>query len=437
MRGPLRRLALVPDPYPGESLLSWADAIARLNQVPRIVAVRMTGMVKTPPVSDIFGYHVSDDVVQAVRHTTGVTEGQVRGMTLAHYAGRTLDPLPQHNPEGQDVLARWRYRQRMLLRQRSNACPVCLRENGARWLLKWRLAWSFACVEHERYLISTCQGCDARLHLPRPGSAHSWICPGPIPGMHSYKPARPCGRDIRRMLATRVHDLRLLDCQQRIDRLLEGSEDLPEGQAHETFQALYRSMQGAWAAVRPECLPRTDEVVHQAWDSHLAPGGHRVQHRPLIVAATVKIATEAGLPSADTEPAAKEQVKARPNWGRPRQRLLEAHGEFQLATNRFGDRCGHSGCWTWVPAGHGAVLNDASGRGTYCPLHAEEFTARAHPREGSTPTTCTDPRLRFLDARLREQEQRVGEEGSEVQRQLIEAQKLILDACADTDFRTT
>ncbi|MGW0826791.1 TniQ family protein [Streptomyces sp. NPDC002845] len=155
----------MPDPYPGESLLSWADALARLNQVSRTVALRMAGMADSSSVSDIFGYHVSDAFVRAVRHTTGVTEEQVRGMTLAHYAGRAPDPLPQHEPEGQDLLARWRYRQRMVLRQYSNACPACLRENRARWLLKWPLAWSFACVEHGRYLISTCRGCGAVLHL--------------------------------------------------------------------------------------------------------------------------------------------------------------------------------------------------------------------------------------------------------------------------------
>jgi len=73
----------VPDPYPGESLLSWADALARLNQVSRTVAARMTGMVDSPLVSDIFGYHVSDAVVRAVRHTTGVADEQVRAMALA------------------------------------------------------------------------------------------------------------------------------------------------------------------------------------------------------------------------------------------------------------------------------------------------------------------------------------------------------------------
>lgn len=73
MPRPLRRLALVPDPYPGESLLSWADAVVRLNQVSRPVAARMTGLVSSPLLSDIFAHHISDAVVRSVRHTTGRT----------------------------------------------------------------------------------------------------------------------------------------------------------------------------------------------------------------------------------------------------------------------------------------------------------------------------------------------------------------------------
>ncbi|MER5348707.1 hypothetical protein ABT030_52810, partial [Streptomyces mirabilis] len=42
VRSPLRRLALVPEPHSGESLLSWVDALARLNQVSRPMALRMT-----------------------------------------------------------------------------------------------------------------------------------------------------------------------------------------------------------------------------------------------------------------------------------------------------------------------------------------------------------------------------------------------------------
>lgn len=67
-----RRLALVPDPHPGESVLSWADALARLNQVSRTEALRMAGFISSSTVSAVFGYRVSDAVVRAVRGSTGM-----------------------------------------------------------------------------------------------------------------------------------------------------------------------------------------------------------------------------------------------------------------------------------------------------------------------------------------------------------------------------
>ncbi|WP_282697664.1 hypothetical protein [Streptomyces sp. CC208A] len=48
----LRRLALVSEPYPGESLLSWVDALARLNRVGRLHALRLAGFARP----DVTGY---------------------------------------------------------------------------------------------------------------------------------------------------------------------------------------------------------------------------------------------------------------------------------------------------------------------------------------------------------------------------------------------
>ncbi|MEV0963380.1 TniQ family protein [Streptomyces sp. NPDC049910] len=145
-----RRLALVPDPYPGESLLSWADR-ARAAQ---------------PGLQDRGAAHGGSDQLQ---HGVGRVrlprqrrcracgepehrgEGQrLRSMTLAYYAGSALEPRPPDDAKEYGAWAAWRYRQRTMLPNHSNACPSCLRENGGRWLLKWRLIWSFACVRHQR-----------------------------------------------------------------------------------------------------------------------------------------------------------------------------------------------------------------------------------------------------------------------------------------------
>ncbi|WP_267966031.1 TniQ family protein [Streptomyces sp. NRRL F-5053] len=155
------------------------DALARLNQVSRTEALRMAGLISASTVSAVFGYRVSDPVVRAVSQSTGVTGQRLLSMTLAHYAGSALEPLPLDEAKEYGAWAAWRYRQRTVLPKHSNACPSCLRENGGRWLLKWRLIWSFACVRHQSYLISQCSGCGSALHRGWPGIRSPESVPGP------------------------------------------------------------------------------------------------------------------------------------------------------------------------------------------------------------------------------------------------------------------
>ncbi|MFD1921566.1 TniQ family protein [Streptomyces beijiangensis] len=42
------------------------------------------------------------------------------------------------------------------LRHHSRWCPCCIRENCGRWMLRWRLAWSYACLIHEVFLAFRC-----------------------------------------------------------------------------------------------------------------------------------------------------------------------------------------------------------------------------------------------------------------------------------------
>lgn len=41
-------------------------------------------------------------------------------------------------------------------------CPQCLSDNGNRWMLSWRLAWSFACTRHHTLLLDACPACGRR-----------------------------------------------------------------------------------------------------------------------------------------------------------------------------------------------------------------------------------------------------------------------------------
>lgn len=86
----LRRLALVPEPYPGESLLSWVDALARLNRVGRLQALRLAGFAR-PDVSGYqptvhFGASLTAETTARVQTATGLAAARQQAMTLAHYA---------------------------------------------------------------------------------------------------------------------------------------------------------------------------------------------------------------------------------------------------------------------------------------------------------------------------------------------------------------
>ncbi|WP_079072740.1 TniQ family protein [Streptomyces canus] len=39
-------------------------------------------------------------------------------------------------------------------RSQARWCTMCLRSNDSRWLLPWKLPWSFACVDHAVYMWS-------------------------------------------------------------------------------------------------------------------------------------------------------------------------------------------------------------------------------------------------------------------------------------------
>ena len=80
-------------------------------------------------------------------------------------------------------------------RRGSRYCPSCLAERDGRWLLAWRLGWTFACTAHGVLLCDTCPACGqaprgraGRAGLNPPGSCantikrHELLRRGPAPG---------------------------------------------------------------------------------------------------------------------------------------------------------------------------------------------------------------------------------------------------------------
>ena len=64
----------------------------------------------------------------------------------------------------------------------SRLCPSCITELGGVWHIGWKLAWSFACVRHQRLLIDSCPTCHQTLGARRTRSRPLFFGRIPTPG---------------------------------------------------------------------------------------------------------------------------------------------------------------------------------------------------------------------------------------------------------------
>ncbi|MFF9569851.1 TniQ family protein [Streptomyces sp. NPDC014685] len=178
-----RTLPIRLAPHPGEALDSWWEAIAhRLGTNTGDVLSAMGLLPRSPsrPVSSgILGHLVTlleEDQAARAAWSAGVTPAQMHAMTLARYDRRVhvIDP-GRHRVAARHVWGRARG---------SRYCPACLAENGGRWLLRWRLGWSFACLDHHLLLVDACPRCS---RTPRhfPATTRHPLVPG-----HCHSPAQ-------------------------------------------------------------------------------------------------------------------------------------------------------------------------------------------------------------------------------------------------------
>lgn len=149
MRVARRWLPLQVQPLEGESIDSWLEASARAmgGTVGTLAAAAKLPATAKPP----WLTWLPRAQAQLLAAATGVPAESFEAMTLSRYDGTALhiDADTQHlNPK---------FPFGALLRSRF--CPACLRETGGRWQLRWRLGWSFACLEHNCILVDECPGC--------------------------------------------------------------------------------------------------------------------------------------------------------------------------------------------------------------------------------------------------------------------------------------
>ena len=185
-------------PLPGEALDSWLEALAcrlnvRLGDVLGdlgLTAPAKNGVRELMAPAD-WTIVLRDGEAAGIAHATGVEPQQLHDMTLVRFGGGALRIDQEKRRVSRYVL--WG-------RPRgSRFCPECLVGSGGRWLLAWRLGWSFTCPIHHRLLADRCPGC-GRVQRERPFSRHAL----PVPGRCGIRPSRRgdpaisvgCGQDL-------------------------------------------------------------------------------------------------------------------------------------------------------------------------------------------------------------------------------------------------
>lgn len=176
-----RSVAVRPHPGFGESLDSWIARWATMLHTTRTRLLTHIGVQHRAtlavgmPIDDRHRIHIA----------TGLTDAEIIAMTLESYERQGINTREiLRTPRGQEASAR----------ARTRICPHCIAETG-QWKLDWRLAITFACLEHRVLLVDTCPG---RQHHIETLSRHpgvvrqNWQCPSYIDDEGTT-----CGHDLR------------------------------------------------------------------------------------------------------------------------------------------------------------------------------------------------------------------------------------------------
>lgn len=186
------------------------------------------------------------------------------------------------------------------------------------------------------------------------------------------RPGFVCQHSIWRMRPPRLSDTHLLECQRRLDDLIDhphrpGSTDILR-----TLHLALEDITSGFDFV--PSLPDTDAVLHRRWRGH--GGVLSYLDDPLLTAALIKIATLGGLGRAQS---ALSQVDMA-SWstdGVPRA------ARSVPPVNRFGGTCRAVACLVWVPPGKGVVAQTKDGPLVLCSKHVDRATTP--DRCGSVP----------------------------------------------------
>jgi DNA-binding transcriptional ArsR family regulator len=167
--GPVRTLPLRVPPVPGEALDSWLEALARRSQVSVGTLTAALGWtVPASPGGLVAG--IPAEVLRRIEYQAGLPAGRLDDAVLDRY--QPLGPVR---------------------RRGSRYCPSCLADRDGRWLLSWRLGWTFACTTHGVLLCDTCPACG---QIPRGRAGRAGLNP-PGSCASTIKRNQYCGADLR------------------------------------------------------------------------------------------------------------------------------------------------------------------------------------------------------------------------------------------------
>jgi hypothetical protein len=180
------------------------------------------------------------------------------------------------------------------------------------------------------------------------------------------------------MRPPRLSDTHLLECQRRLDDLVDhphrpGSTDILR-----TLHLALADITSGYEFV--PSLPDTDAVLHRRWRGH--GGVLSYLDDPLLTAALIKIATRGGLRTAQSVHGQMDMA----SW---------SSDGFPRATpdlpsvNRFGGTCRAVACLVWVPPGYGVVAQTKDGPLVLCSKHADR---------PATPDSCGSVPHRVAEA---------------------------------------
>jgi DNA-binding transcriptional ArsR family regulator len=176
MSAPPRTLPLRVPPVPGEALDSWLEALARRHQVTVGTLVTALGWhMPGSPGGLVAG--LPAQVLRRLEQQAGLPAGRLDDAVLDRYL-----PLAAARRRG------------------SRYCPSCLAERDGRWLLAWRLGWTFACTTHGVLLCDTCPSCG---QAPRGRAGRAGLNP-PGTCANTIKRHEYCGADLRQVIPGRL-----------------------------------------------------------------------------------------------------------------------------------------------------------------------------------------------------------------------------------------